>query len=154
MIYGQHAAEILRPRAIDRAVDDDMTDALGAQLLWVWRDSEECVNLAVNKQLLRADFGAAGDPVDLRLGVDADIGGNHRQEKMLDRSHRPNADFLPSELRNAAHCVLHEQLEAADVNPDQRLHCDATIYAGDQRRGVVPAEVDRALRDLVGHSDV
>src|SRR5215813_14268384 len=60
---GQHAAEILRPRAIDRAVDDDMTDALGAQLLWVWRDSEECVNLAVDKQLLRADFGAAGDPV-------------------------------------------------------------------------------------------
>src|SRR5205823_13049851 len=49
----QHAAKILRPWAILRAVDDDMTDVLRTQTLWFWRKSEEGVDLTLGKQFDR-----------------------------------------------------------------------------------------------------
>src|SRR5438067_5662097 len=49
----QHAAEILRPGAIDRAVDKNMTDTAGAQLLRFRRGAEKRVQLAVHEQVER-----------------------------------------------------------------------------------------------------
>src|SRR4029079_6910584 len=40
LIPRQHAAKILRPWAILRTVEDNMTDVLRTQTLWFWRKSE------------------------------------------------------------------------------------------------------------------
>src|SRR5271169_5206676 len=52
-VAGQHAAEILRPRAVDGAVDDDMADLAGAKFLRHRRQTEAGVDLAVCKQFSR-----------------------------------------------------------------------------------------------------
>ena len=137
-----------RPWTIDRAVDDDAADTLGAQLLRLRRKAEERIDLAVDEQLLGADR-AAGDPVDLRLRVDADIGGDHGQEQVLRRPHRLDADFFAGEVGNAADRAVHEQLEAADMNPGQHFHRHAAIDPGDLHRGVVQSEIERAMGDRI-----
>ena len=81
------------------------------------------------------------------LGVDAYIGSDQRQEQMLRRSHRPDAYFLAGELGNAADRSVHEYLEAADMHPGQRLHCNVMIDASDEHMGVVQTEIDLTLRD-------
>src|SRR5262249_51858154 len=52
--------------------------------------TEERVDLAVNEQRFGADW-SAGDPVDVRVRVDADIAGDYRQEQML----RPPTAWMP-----------------------------------------------------------
>jgi hypothetical protein len=48
----EHAAEILRPRAIHRAVDDDVADLARAQILRHRRQTQASVDLAVGEQLV------------------------------------------------------------------------------------------------------
>src|SRR5262249_31319758 len=47
----QHAAKILRPRAVHVAVHDDVTNSSAAQLLWLRRRAQERVDLSVDKEL-------------------------------------------------------------------------------------------------------
>ena len=96
---------------------------LARSSLGLGRKAEERVDLAVDKQLLGPN-GTAGDPVDLRLWVDPHIGSDQRQEQMLGRSHRSEADLLAAEIGDAEDLFADEQLEAADMNPGQRLHRD------------------------------
>jgi len=96
---------------------------LARSSLGLGRKAEERVDLAIDEQLLGADR-AAGDPVGLRPGVDDDIADDHGQEQVFRRSHRRDADFLAVEVGDAEDLFADEQLEAADMNPGQRLHRD------------------------------
>ena len=51
----QHAAEILRPRAVDGSVHDDVADMPGVQLLRLGRKAQESVDLAIDETLDRFD---------------------------------------------------------------------------------------------------
>src|SRR5215472_14625166 len=69
----QHAAEILRPRTVDCAVDDDVSDMPGPQLLGLRRKAQKGVGLAVYEKLHRLDRRGGDDPVDILLRVDSDL---------------------------------------------------------------------------------
>src|SRR6516162_8711573 len=75
----QHAAKILRPWAIIRAVDDDTANILGTQTLWLWRKSEEGVYLALSEQLDRFDR-CARHPLDILGGIESNH-SRHRAEE-------------------------------------------------------------------------
>jgi len=50
-----HAAEILRPRGVDGAVEDHVTDISGAQVLRRGRKGKECVDLAAREEFERVN---------------------------------------------------------------------------------------------------
>jgi hypothetical protein len=125
----------------------------GTQLLRVRRKAEERVDLAVDKQLLGPN-GTAGDPVDLRLWVDPHIGSDQRQEQMLGRSHRSEADLLAAEIGDAAYLFAREQPEAPDMHPGQKLDRGAAINVDDLHRAEIMAEVDYTTCDRVGLVDL
>ena len=53
-IARQHAAEILRPWAVDGAVDDHMADLAGAQFLRLGRKAQEGIDLSLDEELASA----------------------------------------------------------------------------------------------------
>src|SRR2546422_6419648 len=79
LVGGDHAAEVLRPRTVDRAVDDHVADLLRAQRLRLWWESEEGVDLPFGEQPHRFGRGV-GDPVDVLFGIEPDVRG-HASEK-------------------------------------------------------------------------
>src|ERR1700692_409797 len=81
-ISRQHAAKILRPWAIPRAVDDDMTDVLRTQTLWFWRKSEEGVDLTLSKQLDRLDR-RTGHPLDILGGIESNERRHRAEENVV-----------------------------------------------------------------------
>src|SRR5262249_22385364 len=89
----QYAAKVLRPGAVERAVEDDAPDALGAQLYRVRRKAEEGVDLALGEQLLWGN-GVAGDPAYAPNRGDTDVGSDDGQEQMLGRSQGSDAHGL------------------------------------------------------------
>src|SRR5262249_54421218 len=78
-VSSQHAAEILRPWAVDRAVDHHAADLTGAQFLRLRWKTEKRIDLAVGEKLLRRDR-RAGDPADVLSGIEPDMGGYGRNE--------------------------------------------------------------------------
>jgi hypothetical protein len=62
----------LRPRAIDRGIDDDVANAAGAQLLRLRRKTEECVDFAVDKKLPWLDLRVS-DPMYVVIGIETDM---------------------------------------------------------------------------------
>jgi hypothetical protein len=49
----QHATEILGPRAVHCTVDDHVTDMPSAQILWLGREPQKRIDLALHEQLDR-----------------------------------------------------------------------------------------------------
>lgn len=103
----QHAAKILRPRAIPRAVDDDMTDVLRTQTLWFWRKSEEGVDLALGKQLDRFDLRAR-HPLDILGGIKSNKRRHRAEENVVGCLKRRNADGSTLQIGDAAYALLGE----------------------------------------------
>ena len=63
-VAGQHAAKVLRPRTIDGAVDDYVTDVSGPQFLRLRRKAEKRIDLAFGEERHWFDIWAS-DPVDV-----------------------------------------------------------------------------------------
>src|SRR5215813_2157208 len=117
----QYAAKVLRPRAVERAVEDDAPDTLGAQLLRTRRKAEDGVDLALGEQLLWRN-GVAGDPANVPAGVDTDVGGDDGQEQMLGRSQGSDTHGLTLEVSNPVKLALHEQFPASDMHAGDRRY--------------------------------
>ena len=79
-IARQHAAKVLRPWTIDRAVDDHVTDLPGAQFLRFGRSAEKCVDLSLDKKVHRVDRRGQ-NPVDI-LRVEPHVGGHAGDQHM------------------------------------------------------------------------
>src|SRR5439155_8707563 len=56
-----HAAKVLRPRPVDRAAGDDVSDFPGAELLSVRRKGEVGVDLPLREQALALGGGMLGE---------------------------------------------------------------------------------------------
>ena len=143
---GQHAAEILRPWPVDGGVDEHMTDASGAQLLRLGREAEERVDFAADKQLDRFELGV-GDPADVLLRVEPDLGDHQGHENMRVRTRRLDSDGLSLQIGDAADAVPGEQLEAAGHHASQYRYPLAGIDRRHALRGIERPKVDLAARD-------
>src|SRR6516164_6575256 len=106
-IASQHAAKIIRPRAILRAVDDDMADVLRTQTLWFWRKSEEGVDLALSKQLDRFG-GCARHPLDILGGIESNQSRHRAEEDVRACLKRLDADSSTLQIGDAAYALLGE----------------------------------------------
>src|SRR5215472_12300521 len=106
-IPGQHAAKIPGPRAILRAVDDDMADVLRTQTLWFWRKSEEGVDLALSKQLDRFDRSAR-HPLDILGGIESNQSRHRAEENVRACLKRLDADSSTLQIGDAAYALLSE----------------------------------------------
>ena len=73
LIAGGHAAEVLRPRLVRGHVEDHAADLAGAQLLRLGGKAKEGVDLPLGEQLHEV-AGRAGDPVDVLVRVEPDVG--------------------------------------------------------------------------------
>jgi hypothetical protein len=71
-----HATEVVRPGSVLDGIEDDAVEAAGAQLLRLGRETEKGVGLAGDKALHGI---AAKNPVDVLLGIEADLSGHDRQ---------------------------------------------------------------------------
>ena len=117
----EHAAEVLRPRAVESAVDDDMPDVARAQVLRVGRQGEERVDLALDEKLLRGRE-RAGHPLDVLGGIEPDIGGHAGDQRLR---HQSATHLLALQISNAADAFVRKQRIASDV------HSPASTVAGE-----------------------
>src|SRR5207248_6265947 len=72
LVRRDDAAEILRPRAIEAAIDDHVADLLLTKLLRNRRKADQCINLPISQELHRLRHEVE-DEIDIPLGVDADM---------------------------------------------------------------------------------
>src|SRR6516164_3816023 len=112
----QHAAEILRPRTIDSRVDDHMVGMPRLQYLHLRRETEKGVDLALREQVEWLKL-RVGNPADVPLGVEANLGGHQRQQRRHGQFH---TDALALQVGDAADAVVCEQLEAAAMQAGQQ----------------------------------
>ena len=85
LVGGDDAAEILRPRAVEPAVDDSVTDLLVAQFLGIWGESHHSVDLSLSEKMHR--FGRRmDDEIDIPLRVYSDMGRHGSDKDMVRRS--------------------------------------------------------------------
>src|SRR5437764_1364458 len=74
-----HAAKVLRPRPVDRAVDDDVSEFPGAELLRIRRKCEVGVDLPSREQPLALGGGMLGEG-DVLLWIQPDVSKHAGQE--------------------------------------------------------------------------
>ena len=107
----QHAAKILRPRAVHRRADDHLSDMAGAQLLRIGWKREEGVDLTFRKKLQRIERGVvAGDPMNVVSRIETHLGSHQGEQQRAVCCH-----FFPLELGNAANLRFGDQLVTADM---------------------------------------
>jgi len=103
----QHAAKVLRPGAVDGAVDDHMADPAGVQFLRLGRQAQEAIELSVNKELHRLDR-RADNPINVFARINTDMRGDRRQEHMLGRVQRVDSNRLTPQVGDAVDVLIDE----------------------------------------------
>jgi hypothetical protein len=128
-IAPQHAAEILRPRAVHGAVDDDVADMPRAQILRLGRKAQKGIDLSFHELLDRLD-GTVGDPAYVLDGVEPDMRGHQGHQHVRGRPPVLHPDAPALEIRDVADVFLREQFEAADMRAGQDHDRLAASIAG------------------------
>src|SRR5690349_18041954 len=111
----QHAAEILRPWAVDGAVDDRMSDLAVAKLLCIGRGGQESVDLPINEKILRMGRWVA-DPVDVLGRIKADEFYHEAHKVPGRRIVGCQANRSAFQVGNPAHVIVREEFEATNVH--------------------------------------
>jgi hypothetical protein len=149
----QHTAEILRPRTIDCAVDDDLSDVPCPQLLRLGWTAQKGIGLSVCEELHRLD--RRGDnPVYILVWVEPDLRGHHSQEQMGRRSKGWDSDLFAFEVGDTPNTSVAKQLEAANMRASQHRDREAAVDGLDVFRRILqtpnPALHRRALPECFG----
>src|SRR5262247_1442778 len=82
LVGRDHAAEVVRPRTIDDAVENEVTNVLVPQFLWVRRKTKESVDLALAKESYCLSL-RMHNPFDVFRGVPADMGQYSGKENVV-----------------------------------------------------------------------
>ena len=90
-----------------RRIEDDPADRPGAQFLRFRRKAEEGVDFALDKQIFRLRDGI-GDPANVLLGVEPDLGGHQGQQQVGPVSEPRHPDGLSLKTGNAVHAFVTE----------------------------------------------
>src|SRR5439155_20488199 len=115
LVSAHYAAEVLGPRAVLAAVDDDVADLLRPQLLRIGRKPQEGVDLALRQESHRLARGVRR-PVDIFLRIQTNVSHHAREEDVLARAERLYADRLPLQVVHGADALRPEQHEAPNLN--------------------------------------
>ena len=135
------AAKVLRPRPVDRAVDDDVSDLPGAQLLRVRRKAEVGVDLSLREQPLALGGGML-DEVHVLARIQPHVGHHAGEEDVLGRPELSDRDRLALQIPDRANPVRPEQLETSHVHAAQDRDGVAGVQLDDQRRDEVQGDID------------
>src|SRR5687767_7499578 len=96
-----HAAEVLRPRLVHHAIDNDVADLLRPELLRLWWKAQETVDFSLSQKLHR--FGGwVNNPVDLFSGVKADIGCHAGKKDVVRGPELRDSHGLPLQIADSA----------------------------------------------------
>src|SRR5262249_27729440 len=136
----QHAAKVLRPGAIDGAVEDHMTDSNGVQFLRLGRQTQEAIELSVDEELHRL-HRRADNPIDVFARINTDMRNNRRQKHMLGRVQRGDANRLTPQVGDAVDILIGKYLEAASMHTGQYRNRHTLIDRADARRREVRSKV-------------
>src|SRR5262245_9413609 len=82
LVRRDHAAEVVRPGTIDHAVENEVTNVLVPQFLWVRRKPKESVDLALAKEPYCIRLRMY-NPLDVFRGVQADMGEYGGKENVV-----------------------------------------------------------------------
>src|SRR2546425_1365104 len=96
-----HAAEVLRPRAIHAAVDHDVADLLRAERLRIGREPQEGVNLTFGQELHRLGRRVRR-PIDVLVRVQAYVRHDAGEEHVLARAEPLHSDCFPLQIAHGA----------------------------------------------------
>src|SRR5207237_3751861 len=129
-VAGRHAAVILRPRAVQPCIDNDVSDMASAQILRLGRKAEKGIDLALREQIERFDRRIGGDdPANVLGRIEPDMRGHDGHEGRMGRPQTFDADTLSLQFGYGADALAAEQFEAADMDAGE--HDDR--YAGIDR---------------------
>ena len=140
LMRSDDAAEVLRPRSIESATDDDVTYLLLAQFLRIRRKAHECIDLAVCEQLHRLGRRVDNE-IDIPLGINADVGRHGGNEDMVCRSQFGDSHHLSLEIANRPYALGPEQLVHFEI--DAR-----PVLVDDVLEGLVDMEQAEDLAEL------
>src|SRR4029077_10913356 len=96
-VADEHAAEVLRPRAIHGALQHDASDLLGVQFLEVWRKAQERIDLPVDEKLLLS-ARSVDNPAYIFARVEPYLRGHQSNEHVRGRSEARYPDPFPLEV--------------------------------------------------------
>src|SRR5213594_132857 len=92
-------------------------------------------------------------PVDILVHIQPNVRHDAREEDVLTRAERLDADRLPFEVAHGADALRPEQHEAASVDARQQDDRVASVYLDDTGRHEVEAEVGVPSREGLGRRD-
>jgi hypothetical protein len=136
----------LRPGAVHGSFEQDASDFPGAQVLRLRRIAQEGIDLSVDEQLHRVE-GPAVDPVEILAGVEPDLRGHQREQRLAAQSWHRDPDTLPLEIRKAAEILFAQDLVAADMQAGQDSDPEAAVDRGDVVHGKILTEISFSARD-------
>src|SRR5262245_48862671 len=90
-VRGHHAAEVLRPRSIRRAIDDDVPDPFVTEFLRVRREAEEAIDLALGEELHGLGRWVRY-PADIPIRIEAHLGQHTCEKNVLAGAEFKNRD--------------------------------------------------------------
>ena len=135
-------------------VDDDVPDVALARLLGIGRKPDERVDLAGGEQVDLADRRIC-DPVDLRGGIEPDIGGHRAHQQMVGGAaeRRGNAYPLAPQIHDALDAVIGAQFETSRMDAGEHRQGPAGIHQGQEIDRGLHAEIDVAIRQHASRND-
>jgi len=142
-IAGHHAAEVLCPRLIQGAVDDDTGNVSCPKGLWFGREPEERVDRALLQSPHRLD-GRQGDPGDVPTWIETHVCRHAGKEDVGRSTQLRDGHGLALEVTDGSDLVRAEQLETADVAPCEDHDRITRRDSHDIRCGEVHRDVDLA----------
>src|SRR5215467_4817485 len=143
LISSYDAAEVVRPRSIYRAVDDNAPDPLRPELLGNRGESNEGIDLAISEETCR--FGrVVGEPLDVSSRVETNIGGHAGKENMMSGIEARNSNGFSLEVAHGSNVPNPEELEAPDVDTRQEHNRETGVELDKERRDKCHADVDLA----------
>jgi ribose transport system ATP-binding protein len=117
----QHTAEVLRPGAVHRAIDDHVADVPGPQFLGLGRKTQERIDLPLGEELFWLDRGTR-DPVDvLGRGYDEIL----------------YALFGAKPARSGTLTLHGHAYELARITPPKAIGAGCVLIPGDRSAGAI-----------------
>jgi hypothetical protein len=111
----QHAAEVLRPRPVHTAIDDNVTDLARAELLRNRREAKHGIDFSVGEQP-HCVCHRWRDECDVIMRIDADVRRDAGDVQVVAASKPRHGNGPPLQIFDRADAIGAEQLEAAGVD--------------------------------------
>src|SRR5262249_24448676 len=100
-VADHHTAKVLRPGAVQSAVDHHVPDPLRSQFQRLWWEAQESIDLPRGEELYGLVWGMR-DPGDVLLGIQSHIGGHTGEEDIVGGAQVGDGHSLPLQVADGA----------------------------------------------------